>query len=145
MTISNIKKEWIIGASIIGIGVLAFASYKIGKSRKKFQEHAEPNTPQKEFAYVTTKNTPEKPITTPLKKTPWFLTSGSSGKEVERLQIWLLRNHGWKGEVTGVFDDQTLSLVRKVFKQNGIDKTTYQKYKMGVPIHEQIKAQTYGN
>ncbi|QKX05373.1 hypothetical protein HN014_10755 [Aquimarina sp. TRL1] len=67
------------------------------------------------------------------------LKPGSKGKEVERLQIWLLRNHGWKGEITRIYDDQTLKLVRKSLKKDQVDKHTYQKKKMGIPICQQFQ------
>lgn len=66
------------------------------------------------------------------------LQMGSTGKEVERLQIWLLRNHGWQGEITKVFDAKTLALVQKSIQQDMVDKATYEKHQMGIPIHQQI-------
>lgn len=66
------------------------------------------------------------------------LQMGSTGKEVERLQIWLLRNHGWQGEITKVFDAKTLALVQKSIQQDTVDKATYEKHQMGIPIHQQI-------
>ncbi len=67
------------------------------------------------------------------------LQKGSSGKEVERLQIWLLRNHGWKGTVTGTYDTQTETLVKKSLKRDTVDQLTYEKHKMEIPIHQQIQ------
>ncbi len=72
------------------------------------------------------------------KKGVFPLQEGSTGKEVERLQIWLLRNHGWQGEITKTFDAQTLKLVNKALQQDTVDKKVYEQHQMGIPIHKQI-------
>lgn len=131
----------------IGIGVSLLAVYLI-KGQKKKPEMVEPVLQKRQdiqelnesepIAKVTTE---EASYTTPRREEkPWLLSKGSKGKEVERLQIWLLRHHGWKGTITKVFDEQTERLVQKIFKTDSIDRATYDKHQMGIPIHELIKA-----
>lgn len=142
-----IKNDWIIAGVGIGIGIMAVYFVKNKKRKPKMVSHniepvvqaatqeIQPEEPciikRKEVAKVTPKVTAKK---------TWLLTKGSTGKEVERLQIWLLRHHGWKGIITKVFDEQTEQLVKKVFNKDSIDKETYDKHQMGTPIHELIKA-----
>lgn len=72
-------------------------------------------------------------------ESPFPLQKGSCSKEVERLQIWLLRNHGWRGTITGVFDSQTQALVQKSLQKDSVDQATYKKHKMSTPIYQQNK------
>jgi hypothetical protein len=65
------------------------------------------------------------------------LQLGSKGKRVERLQIWLLRNYGYTGKLTKVFDEKTLSLVKKHLKTKTIDEKRYQQLEIAKPVHEQ--------
>lgn len=131
----------------VGIGVSILAVYLIKGQKKKSEKEAsvlqkrqnveetiapEPKTKvSRETNYVAPKQEAKK---------TWLLAKGSKGKEVERLQIWLLRHHGWKGPVTGIYDEQTDRLVKKRFKTEGVDRATYDKHQMGTPIHELIKA-----
>jgi hypothetical protein len=142
-----IKNDWIIAGVGISIGIIAVYFVKNKKRKPKMVSNSiEPiidatiqEIKQEEPCLIkrkeVVKETPE--IKT---KKPWLLTKGNTGKEVERLQIWLLRHHGWKGTITKVFDEQTEQLVQKIFKKAGIDKETYDKHQMGTPIHELIKA-----
>ncbi len=66
------------------------------------------------------------------------LRLGSEGKRVVRLQVWLMRNYGWTGKVTGVFDEKTESLLKKSIKEIELDEATYSEMKMEKPVHEQI-------
>ncbi|MBL4574821.1 MAG: hypothetical protein JKY51_01815 [Opitutaceae bacterium] len=66
------------------------------------------------------------------------LRLGSEGKRVVRLQVWLMRNYGWTGKVTGVFDEKTESLLKKAIKEVELDEATYYEMKMEKPVHEQI-------
>lgn len=130
----------------LGLGISVFAIYLIRSAKKPTQqaemskENEKPLPQEKDT--VSNKKTVQKAsqtVSIPKQDAP-FLSKGSKGKEVERLQIWLLRNHGWKGPVTGIYDEQTDRLVKKRFKTDGIDRATYEKYQMGIPIHELIKA-----
>ncbi len=134
--ISN--RQLYIAGAITGIGVLAYFLC----TKKSAQKSIKPPKPEpvKENGYTSLKKTSsnKKEITTQKEEGTFPLRSGSTSKEVERLQIWLLRNHGWKGAVTGTFDSQTLGLVRKSLKRDTVDQETYTKYQMGIPIHQQI-------
>lgn len=131
----------------VGIGVSILAVYLI-KSKTKQPEKVvsvpekRQNVEEIKKLELITEVTPETHYVAPIEgaKKPWALSKGSNGKEVERLQIWLLRHHGWKGTITKVFDEQTEKLVKKIFKRNSIDRTIYDKHQMGIPIHELIKA-----
>lgn len=131
----------------VGIGVSILAVYLIKGQNKKPEKEA-PVLQKRQNVEETiepepiTKVTSEANYIEPKQETnkPWLLSKGSKGKEVERLQIWLLRHHGWKGTITKVFDQQTEELVKKIFKTDGIDRVTYDKHQMGTPIHELIKA-----
>ncbi|WP_298546126.1 hypothetical protein [uncultured Aquimarina sp.] len=131
----------------VGIGVSILAVYLI-KGQKGKSEKVAPVLQKRQIVEETIAPEPIKKVTAETNyvapkqeaKKTWFLAKGSKGKEVERLQIWLLRHHGWKGTITGIYDAQTETLVRKRFKTEGIDRATYDKYQMGIPIHELIKA-----
>jgi len=136
--------DMIITGVGIGLGILALYWIQHKKNPKpvaKVLEKAQSSEKIKHTKPSTTVTT-QTPYTDPKKeiKKPWLLSKGSKEKEVERLQIWLLRNHGWKGTITKVFDEQTEKLVKKIFKRDSIDKRIYDKYKMGTPIHELTKA-----
>ncbi|WP_025663282.1 hypothetical protein [Aquimarina megaterium] len=142
-----IKNDWIIAGVGISIGIIAvylvknkirnpkMVSHPIEPSLEATKKEIKQDEPCLIKRQEMEKIAPE--VTT---KKPWLLTKGSTGKEVERLQIWLLRHHGWKGVITKVFDEQTEQLVKKIFKKEGVDKVTYDKHQMGTPIHELIKA-----
>ncbi|QKX04130.1 hypothetical protein HN014_04150 [Aquimarina sp. TRL1] len=131
----------------VGIGVSLLAVYLI-KGQKKKPEMVEPVLQKRQDIQEIKESEPIVKVTTEeasyatssREEKPWLLSRGSKGKEVERLQIWLLRHHGWKGTITKVFDQQTERLVQKVFKADSIDRATYEKHQMGIPIHELIKA-----
>lgn len=126
--------DLILGGAIASLGILGM--YLLEKSKKNRKEEEEQPKGTSNFASYSqaSNNTSGKQ-----EKPTWKLSRGSKGKEVERLQIFLLRNHGWKGAITRVFDDQTERLVQKVFKKDHIDRTIYEKYQMAIPIHQQIQ------
>ena len=66
------------------------------------------------------------------------LRLGSNGQRVVRLQVWLMRNYGWTGKVTGVFDEKTAKLLKKAIKEVALDEATYYDMKMEKPVHEQL-------
>ena len=122
------------GVGILGVSLLAIYLMKNKKESMKEVDNGMEKIDKVEPALSIVKATPPNQI-----KKKYWLSRGSKGKEVERLQIWLLRNHGWKGNITQEFDQQTEALVKKVFKKDGLDRATYEKYQMGIPIHELIK------
>lgn len=65
------------------------------------------------------------------------LRLGSRGKRVERLQVWLMRNYGWTGKITDVFDKKTQKLLKRFLNKTALDQATYNKRKMGNPVHLQ--------
>ncbi|OED42502.1 hypothetical protein AB832_02990 [Flavobacteriaceae bacterium (ex Bugula neritina AB1)] len=142
-----IKNDWIIAGVGISIGIMAVYFVKNKKKKSKMvsrniepSEQTAPQEIKQEEPYLIKRQEEEKVPPKVASKKPWLLTKGCTSKEVERLQIWLLRHHGWKGTITKVFDEQTEKLVQKVFNKNSIDKETYDKHQMGTPIHELIKA-----
>lgn len=62
------------------------------------------------------------------------LQLGSKGKNVERLQIYLLRNYGWAGIVTETFDEKVLERVKRHLKVEKVDETFFNKLEMAEPI-----------
>ena len=78
------------------------------------------------------------PIMPPPNQDEFPLRLGSKGKRVERLQVWLMRNYGWTGKISGVFDEKTEALVKKYLKNTELDEATYYKMKMEKPVYEQI-------
>jgi len=65
------------------------------------------------------------------------LRYGSKGPRVSRLQVWLLRNYGWTGEVTDLLDKKTENQMKKHLKTDALDEATYNKLKLEAPIHQQ--------
>ena len=139
------KQTWTVVGLGLGLGLLTL--YLIKKSKAQPQTGTQGTTedpsvtpaPELQQTIASEKKKKEK---TPITKKPssiWPLQPGSEGKEVERLQIWLLRNHGWQGPVTGLYDEQTDRLVRKRFKKTYLNRSNYEHYQMGIPIHELIK------
>lgn len=135
---------WVAGA-IAGVSMLTYYLFRKPKpiAKKEVSQIPMRSEPiQKSKIPKTTRLQQIKPEIQKVQaqEDPVFpLQKGSSGKEVERLQIWLLRNHGWKGTVTGIYDTQTETLVKKSLKRDTVDKATYKKYHMGIPIHQQIQ------
>ncbi len=137
---------WVAG-TIAGVSMLTYYLFRNSKKPivKKEVLQQVPPEPEPIHEPKVSKSTRLQKIKPDIKKTQaeehqiFPLQKGSSGKEVERLQIWLLRNHGWKGTVTGMYDTQTETLVKKSLKKDTIDQTTYEKHHMGIPIHQQIQ------
>lgn len=67
------------------------------------------------------------------------LRKGSKGHRVGRLQVFLLRNYGHKGEVlTDVFDHALEVRLQQTMGRTMVDEKTYKRYRMGKPVHEQV-------
>ena len=66
------------------------------------------------------------------------LRLGSHGERVERLKVWLMRNYGLFGKITKSYDEKTEELVLKHLGVDSVDEKTYDKYKMGKHVTEQI-------
>lgn len=73
----------------------------------------------------------------PTKNDDFPLTLGSQGRRVTRLQVWLLRNFGWTGKLSGVLDENTLELMKKHLKTEALDANCYNKYRMDRPVQQQ--------
>ena len=67
------------------------------------------------------------------------LRLGSRGKEVERLQVFLMRNLGWVRKPTGIFDLHTEERCTKFFKIQEVSKEQYDKLMLDKMIHDQRK------
>ena len=65
------------------------------------------------------------------------LRLGSEGPKVIRLQVWLMRNFGWQGKLSGVLDQLTLQRMKKHLKTESLDEKTYYKHQMDRPIQQQ--------
>lgn len=153
------RKTQIVALSMIGgaIGLSLLANYwlatKVQKSDPfldldQLLKKQKPSTLAKE---VPTQE--EKPILKPVKPSSptrlqgtEFETSlnddfplrlGSRGPRVSRLQIWLLRNYGWTGTVTGILDKKTATQMKRYLKTDALDLATYQRLKLDAPIHQQ--------
>ena len=70
-------------------------------------------------------------------ETVFPLKTGSQGKEVERLQVWLQRNYGVFPQ-TGIYDTKTDELVKRHLKTSQVDKQLYDTHKMGSHVTEQL-------
>lgn len=66
------------------------------------------------------------------------LRLGSKGPRVERLQVWLMRNYGRTGIITGNFTEETEAELKKRLHKTQLDEGTYQRYRMGKHVHEQV-------
>ena len=151
--------------SLVGIGFLAHYVYggkqedqDVGNTEKKADKNEQNNynrtrtrpparkhrarpqvKPEKKTVMVEVKETapPVAELVRPLAD-EFPLRLGSEGKRVERLQVWLMRNYGWTGRISGVFDEKTQALVKRFLKKTVLDEATYYKMKMGKPVYEQI-------
>ena len=65
------------------------------------------------------------------------LRLGSQGPRVKRVQVWLLRNFGLGGQMTGVFDEPTQKRIARALQLDEIDQETFEELGMGLPVHQQ--------
>lgn len=65
------------------------------------------------------------------------LKKGSVGPKVERLNVWLTRNHSWTGKITDEFDDNTEYKLKRLTKRTEVDEPTYRRMRMDRPVFEQ--------
>ncbi|MDW3191908.1 MAG: hypothetical protein R8G66_06075 [Cytophagales bacterium] len=70
------------------------------------------------------------------------LRAGSTGPRVERLQVWLMRNYGYFGKISGAFDDKTLAKVQKHLGSDTVDENTFNRYRMSNHVTEQVIVRT---
>jgi len=56
---------------------------------------------------------------------------------VERLQVYLLRNYGWAGIVTGVFDEKVQERVEKYLKVETVTESLFNALEMNESIKNQ--------
>ncbi len=76
-------------------------------------------------------------VETPVLDDSFPLKKGSKGPKVERLNVWLTRNHSWTGKITDQFDDQTEYKLRRLTRNTEVDEKTFNRMKMGRPVFEQ--------
>ncbi|GIW70406.1 MAG: hypothetical protein KatS3mg101_1153 [Patescibacteria group bacterium] len=113
------RKTILIIASIVVLAVAAYAYhiYKKKQLEKEAQE-VEETEPAPESNFTGTY---------PLRK-------GSRGKEVAKLQAFLLKKFGWQGAVDGIFDERLEQAVQKYFGEPVFHEALYKLYNI-----EQIK------
>lgn len=135
------KKLWIVTGLLIGAGI-GYYLYQEGKRGKARQpkpptdEKTEPEAFQNaESSLSKVSEVREEPVTELDDSFP--LKIGSQGKQVERLQVWLLRNLGLGGSVDGHFDCNTQRRLHRALGMKELDKDTYIAFGMGMPVHEQ--------
>lgn len=79
------------------------------------------------------KQTGQEPLEVPQGEFP--LRLGSKGEKVERLQVWLTRNYGHFGILSGEFDQGTLDRVRRFLKVEEVGETLFNKLNMAQPVY----------
>lgn len=111
---------------------------KADSYQKPAKKKAAPKKRAKTMSKPEVKKTmAEKKVLAPPVADEFPLRLGSKGDRVERLQVWLMRNYGWTGKITGEFDEKTEALLKRFFKKEHLDEATYEKMKMGKPVYEQ--------
>jgi len=154
----NVVKIVCIAGGLIGIGIIAHQIVKGKREDAEEQKQAvatvleteilkpKPATPKPQMKVVKTKKpVPEvkpsapKPQTKPKKPVAdeFPLQLGSKGKNVERLQIYLLRNYGWAGIVTGIYDDKVQERVMKYLKVTSVSEALFNFLDMNESITNQ--------
>lgn len=157
------KKNVLIGsciaAGVIGLGLLAVYVYGAEKDSGQVPGAKGPSIPEKKQSRPVPAAA-DKPVQKPVRstvKTPqpkteplpaetapaapvadeFPLRLGSKGKRVERLQVYLMRNYGWTGVISGLLDKETEALMKRRLKTAALDQATYIRLKMDKPVHEQ--------
>ncbi|MEQ8624478.1 MAG: hypothetical protein RJQ00_06470 [Vicingaceae bacterium] len=67
------------------------------------------------------------------------LKLGSTGEQVKRLQIFLMRQLGWIRQPNGEFDLIAQERTLKYFKKDHVDKELYEKLMLDKMVHDQRK------
>lgn len=91
-----------------------------------------PPAPEKKSNAPKPKTLPKKPVAD-----EFPLQLGSKGKNVERLQVYLLRNYGWAGIVTGVYDEKVQERVEKYLKVETVTESLFNALDMNESIKNQ--------
>ncbi|MEL6717555.1 MAG: hypothetical protein AAFO82_00065 [Bacteroidota bacterium] len=79
----------------------------------------------------------EDEIPTTLPNDEFPLRLGSEGARVARLQVWLLRNYGWTGKITGVLDQKTAQQMKRFLKTDALNEATYNYLNLDAPVQQQ--------
>ena len=137
-------RQLLIGTTLIGsVAALGYMAYYAYSDQPEPRPKKNPDIP------VPTKRpaTPPSVKKAPVKKKPatvsppqadeFPLRRGSKGKRVERLQVWLMRNYGRTGKITGVLGPATEQHMLRYLKTRQLDKETYYRLRMDKPVHEQ--------
>lgn len=154
----NVVKIVCIAGGLLGIGIIAYQIVKGKREDAEEQKQAvatvlkteilkpKPTTPKPQMKVVKTKKpVPEVKLSAPKHQTKpkkpvadeFPLQLGSKGKNVERLQIYLLRNYGWAGIVTGIYDEKVQERVLKYLKVTSVSEALFNSLDMNEPITSQ--------
>lgn len=125
------KKILIATGILFGLGV-GYCMYQEGRRKKSPFDELED---EKDFAGEATAPV-EQSVPAPLGN-EFPLRLGSNGRRVERLQVWLLRQLGGTGTVTGHFDKLTEERLQKTLKVKELSKETYHGLALDKPVYEQ--------
>jgi len=138
MTTKNVIITTSVVASVIGLG---FLCHHLFSSKKEQVE----SKPEEKKEPLKTKNKPSTVIAKkeakPVITDEFPLRLGSKGKRVEQLQAWLLRNYGYTGKLSKVFDEKTVKLTQKYLKTAVITKEKYDQLGIGRPAYKQLTKQ----
>ncbi|WP_299459076.1 hypothetical protein [uncultured Microscilla sp.] len=117
------KKKLMIGAGILGaIALLILGVYFMNKRKKKIQ-----------IEYSTgelDEQTEDREQTSVDEASPFPLSAGSKGKEVEQLQLYLLRKHGLESKYDGVFDQITQDNVKRALTTEQVSQEVFKEKRM---------------
>jgi len=161
------RRTIILGTCVVGglLGLGLMASYVYGNKPKEKKPSGGTKTKatpcsgcsgkgsnQKQQTMKQTKETPDVPLVESIhtvKDEPtkqevllpvadeFPLRLGSKGPRVERLKVWLLRNYGYRGQISEEFDQETEEVLERFLKITELDEDTYRRMKMEKRVHEQ--------
>lgn len=80
---------------------------------------------------------PKAPVEEPPVADEFPLRMGSKGPRVERLNVFLTRNFGWRGLITDEFDEATHRQLKRHMRKDKLDQRTYKVMRMAKPVHKQ--------
>lgn len=112
-------------------------SKAIKEEKAKSSQPIEVTEDEEVLAQIEASQLPEDLPVTPLAD-EFPLRLGSKGHRVERLQIWLMKNYGWFGQISGVFDKPTEKKLVKHLGRSSIDQAFYDTHQMNAHVSEQL-------
>ncbi|OJJ23272.1 hypothetical protein BKI52_02640 [marine bacterium AO1-C] len=138
----NQRKGLIVTGIVLALGLVALGIYKlVKKNTNKPEELGEfglgENTPKTKEDLPKSPARPVEPLPdeevnfTGQPGQTFPLNFGQKGKEVEQLQLWLFRTHGIQTFRNGIFDNHTLTAVKKVFGEDAeVTEGIFKKHRM---------------